>query len=84
MLDKEDIKWLIQRYIDKEGIVFANGCEQRKCPCRLWTQCGKYVDIEEQQRRLKRKVDEDYKIINLWYDQNFRIVYEHGDSLGNG
>jgi hypothetical protein len=59
------------------------GCKKR-CPCRGWINCCYYVDIEEQQRRLRNKYDNHYKDIHLWYDVNFRIRYEHGESMGNG
>lgn len=83
-IEIEKNKWQIQQYINKEGIVFANGCGHRNCPCRLWIQCSRYVDIEEQQKRLKRKADNDYKLVHSWYETNFRIKYEYPDSFGNG
>jgi hypothetical protein len=59
------------------------GCGKR-CPCRGWINCSYYVNIEKQQRRLRNKHDNHYKNIHLWYDVNFRIRYEHGESIGNG
>ena len=58
----------------------------KKCPCRLWVNCSQYVDITEQQNRLKRKLemnnhDEDIK---LWYTENFRIIYDMPSSIPNG
>lgn len=79
-----ETKWAIKY---KEGVVFANltkfnGCEHRKCPCRWWVNCAQYVDMAEQQRRLKIKSFK--KDISDWYDSFFRIKYEYGDSFGNG
>lgn len=32
----------------------VNGCN-RKCPCRIWVSCPKYVDTHSQMMRLKYK-----------------------------
>jgi hypothetical protein len=63
--------------------VSIRGCNKR-CPCRGWINCPAYVDITEQQKRLKNKSDENYNDIHKWYETNFRIQYEHGEILGNG
>ena len=59
------------------------GCNKR-CPCRSWINCPAYVDITEQQQRLKRKSDGTWNGINKWYEANFRLKYETVDSMGNG
>jgi hypothetical protein len=62
---------------------YKTGC-YKKCPCRGWINCPAYVDVTEQQQRLKRKSDGSWKGINIWYETNFRIKYEYGDSIANG
>jgi hypothetical protein len=61
----------------------TKGCN-KKCPCRIWIQCPYYVDITEQQKRLKSKSDKTSEIIHNWYDKYFRIKYEYPDGFGNG
>jgi hypothetical protein len=63
--------------------VSIRGCG-KKCPCRTWAQCRQYVDITEQQKRLKYKDNKILEEIHDWYDNIFRIKYEHGELLGNG
>lgn len=50
------------------------GCGKNKCPCRKWTECHKYVDIESQQKRLKLKITKSktLKDIEEWYSRQFR------------
>lgn len=80
MLDKQDK----EKYRQNRGYnTNITGCN-RRCPCREWVNCPAYVDTTEQRRRLKNKSEEAFKIIHKWYDVNFRIRYEHGDSIGNG
>jgi hypothetical protein len=60
-----------------------SGCG-KKCPCRGWINCSYYVDIEEQQKRLKYKDNKIWEEIHSWYDSIFRSKYEYGDIFGNG
>jgi hypothetical protein len=56
----------------------------KKCPCRVWTQCRHYVDVTDQQSRLKYKNNRVFEEINKWYEENFRVKYEYSDIFGNG
>jgi hypothetical protein len=91
MLDRQDIQNIQNRQYrqniqnneyyryDKS----TKGCN-KKCPCRIWTQCPYYIDITEQQRRIKSKSDKKSENVHNWYDKYFRIRYEHPDGFGNG
>lgn len=46
------------------------GCKERKCPCRLWTNCLNYVDEHEKQYRIRKK--EKPTNIHTWYAEFFR------------
>lgn len=59
------------------------GCG-KKCPCRTWTQCHHYIDITEQDRRLRNKDNKIFEEIHEWYDNHFRLQYEYSDIFGNG
>jgi hypothetical protein len=63
--------------------VSIRGCG-KKCPCRTWAQCRQYVDITEQQNRLKYKDNKLWEEIHTWYDSVFRNNYEYSDIFGNG
>ncbi len=64
---------------------YHNGCSDKKCPCRLWVNCKKYIDDQKQQERLKKKdLDNYYKPYNEWYEDNYRNVIELGSSIPNG
>lgn len=67
---EREIPWKIQY---KEGIVFANSCNQRKCPCRVWAQCSKYNSKVWENLHPKQINKEIWD----WYDICFRIIYEH-------
>lgn len=77
MLDKDKYK------LNRGYNVSVSGCNKR-CPCRQWVNCAYYVDVTDQQRRLKNKSTDTIKSIHKWYEVNFRIKYEHADSVGNG
>jgi glutamate racemase len=59
------------------------GCA-KKCPCRVWAQCHRYVDITERQKRVKYKDNKIWEEIHSWYDNTFRMKYEYSDIFGNG
>lgn len=64
----------------KEGIVFATGCKERNCPCELWVNCRLYNN-----NIFKDLHPEIFNIeLHNWYDNFFRIKYEHYDGFGNG
>lgn len=64
----------------KEGIVFASGCEQRKCPCRKWISCSRYNSkVWQDLHPEELNID-----LHNWYDIHFRINYQYPDILGNG
>ena len=60
-----------------------SGCH-KKCPCRGWINCPAYVDVTEQQKRLKYKDNKIWEEIHSWYDSVFRNKYEYSDIFGNG
>lgn len=47
------------------------GCA-KKCPCRTWVQCHNYIDITEQQMRLRYKDNKIFEEINEWYENFFK------------
>ncbi len=57
-----------------------NGCKERKCPCKMWIQCHNYININNQQQRLKNK---KYNF-EEWYDTNFRVEIKMSDTITNG
>jgi len=48
----------------------TTGCIQKRCPCRLWINCGYYN--EHKHRTDRREIAAD---IRYWYDTSFRIEY---------
>ena len=49
----------------------TNKCSPtKKCPCRTWVNCLQYVDIYEQQKRLKIKENKNKILNNIekWYE----------------
>jgi len=61
-----------------------NGCARKTCQkaCRRWANCGIYVDLEEQARRLKAKEHDNE--ISEWYADCFRGDYNAPDIITNG
>ena len=60
-----------------------SGCNET-CPCRRRINCPAYIDITEQQVRLKFKSPERMDSIRTWFDDYFRVDFEQSDNLGNG
>jgi len=62
-----------------------NGCARKTCQkaCRRWANCGVYVDLEEQARRLKAKEHDNE--ISEWYADCFRADCSGApDIIANG
>ncbi len=56
------------------------GCKERKCPCRMWVNCLRYVDARRREWRLKKK---EYNF-QLWYSDYFRNEVKMEDMSVNG
>ncbi len=60
-----------------------HGCGKEKCPCKgQWINCSYYINITEQQLRLKLKSSE--REIIEYYEIYFRFVGEFHDLYCNG
>ncbi len=60
----------------------ANGCSNRKCPCAMWVNCSRYVDMYLQYQRLMTKKRNPF--IEEWYRTYFRREDKMVDIFGNG
>ncbi len=57
-----------------------HGCGKEKCPCEgQWVNCPYYIDITEQQLRIKFKDPEKENEINEWYETYFRFKGQFHD-----
>lgn len=65
-----------------DGLHYETGIRacNRKCPCRLWVNCGYYNKI----RWKGSHDDERLTEITEWYKSNFRMKYETPDAFPNG
>jgi len=64
----------------KEGIVFASGCKQRKCPCRKWISCPRYNSkVWQDLHPEELNID-----LHNWYRDFFHLIYECPDTYPNG
>jgi len=56
---------------------YLNRCStEKKCPCPSWCNCPYYVDITQQEIRLKLKSPERKSEIEEWYETCFRFIGE--------
>ena len=71
--------------LSKKSKVSSCG-EHKKCPCRMWVNCKLYVDIEEQQKRLKRKKykNKTANDIKEWHHTRFRLDFSIHDLYCSG
>lgn len=60
---------------------YVQGCN-RKCPCRVWSLCMRYVDLTARARRLR--MNEMHSEIQQWYDACFDISWTAPDLYGSG
>ena len=58
--------------------------KNKKCPCRLWTNCPLYIDITTQNIRLKIKNNNLNNEITNWYLTQFRLDFNFHDLYCSG
>ncbi len=56
----------------------------KKCPCYLWVNCSKYINIQQQQLRLKLKNPKRISEIAEWYLTHFRFEGNFHDLYCSG
>lgn len=56
----------------------------KKCPCQSWCNCPYYIDITQQEIRLKLKSPERKNKIVEWYETYFRFIGELHDLYSTG
>ena len=64
---------------------YLNRCStEKKCPCPTWINCPYYVDITQQEIRLKLKNPERKSEIGGWYETHFKFIGEFHDLYSTG
>ncbi len=56
----------------------------KKCPCRTWCNCTQYIDIIQQEIRLKLKITDRKSETEEWYETYFRFIGEFHDLYSSG
>ena len=63
----------------------TNKCSpKKKCPCRTWINCEYYIDIIQQDIRLKLKNPKRINEIDKWYSTYFKFDGDFHDLYCSG
>ncbi len=72
--DKPELSYHLFHSLHKDSN--NNGCGKRKCPCRTWLNCEKYVDTTKRKINKKLKSPKRKNVIKEWYLIYFRFEGE--------